>query len=111
MSNWYVNKKANTQLGMTLGRWLVLFYQGQPNEAGVKNDITNAVTQSPVDIDTGQARQTALMFFTNQTKQQPDSSVSGVLDQWLSMVDGQNIAPNPQTATETPGAIDDFLIQ
>jgi hypothetical protein len=101
MSNWYrLKKEANSQLGMTLGKWLVLESRGQRDEIGVKNDIMNFVSQNPSMINTGEARSTALNFFVNQTKQQPPPNLTGILDQWLSMVDGNTNSPNNADLTE-----------
>jgi hypothetical protein len=93
--SWYrLKKKANAQLGMNLGKWLVLESQGQRNEASVKNDIMSYVAQNPMGIDTAAARSSAINFFVNQTKQQPTPDMTALLDQWLSMVEGSSISPS-----------------
>jgi len=95
MHNWWkLKKKASSQLGLTLGKWLVLEGLGQRNEIGVKNDILNEIESNPSTINTSDARSAAINFYTAQSRQEPNPQLLGLLDQWLNMVDGSSISPS-----------------
>ncbi len=101
--NWYSMKKfANALLGNNLGKWLVLESRGQRNEAGVQNDIKTFVMQNPTGIDPSAARGAAISYYVSQTKQQPDQNLTGLLDQWLSMVEGNSVSPEQNSPMQTP---------
>lgn len=99
-----MKKKANVQLGTNLGKWLVLESKGQRNEAGVQNDIMTYVSQNPIGIDTAAARGAAINFYTTHTKQPPPPNLTALLDQWLSMVEGNSVSP-PNVDQSTIGAV------
>lgn len=86
--NWYKTKVANFNLGVNLGRWLILHSNGQYNPMSIQNDIMSQIANDPAGIDTMLARQTAINFFQNNLKYQPDNQQLQMLDEWLQMVDG-----------------------
>lgn len=113
--NWYrLTKLANGMLGQNLGKWLVLESRGQRDEVGVKNDIMTFVSQNPGGMDTSAARGAAISFFVSQTKQQPTYELTSLLDQWLSMVEGNSISPDnadqpiEETGTQNENNISTF---
>lgn len=88
---------------MNLGKWLVLYHQGQGNEAGVNNDIMQYITTNPTGIDTNLARSTAVNFFVNQTHQQPTVDEGSILNQWMSLIDGSQQPQMENQLTEQIG--------
>lgn len=94
--NWYhLSKTANSELGMTLGKWLVLETMGQMNEVSVQNDIMGHVMNNAIGLDLVEARSVAINYFMSQTKTDPSADHLARLDQWLSMVGGESLELEP----------------
>jgi hypothetical protein len=95
--SWYrrLNRKADAQLGMSLGKWLVLFANGQYDPAAATQDITSYVAMNPTGVDPEQAKSVATNYFTSQMMRPPTDDETSMLEQWTNMV-GNPVPPDQQ---------------